>query len=238
MEQLVILCEICRHVVWEDLPFEDAVGDAHHASLDALLASAKTCKACALVLHAAVSNLRRSQERQQDDRPCYTRYETVNTPDPGHENRLRKVAYTKALGPAMPAMESDVVTQGRGGYFTHVPTQWSTEMFMQASEFVAVPGFVDAHDIAPVESEAIDVKALRSQVPLNMGIWLYGNWWAELNTKSETHLDAQLLMGIGARFGTSGHLFDSINNVGKTLQLRGSALSVIAHDGELLNRQC
>ncbi|KAH7366605.1 heterokaryon incompatibility protein-domain-containing protein [Pyrenochaeta sp. MPI-SDFR-AT-0127] len=230
MEQPVTLCEICDKVLWENLPFEDAIGHAHHASLDSLITSAETCTTCELVLHAAVSNLRRSQKRNPDARPCYTRYETVRTPDPQHTTRLRDVIYTKVLGPAMPVMESDVVTPGRGGYFTHVPTEWSTEKSTPMTKIVAATGFVDAHDIEPVESETIDVQDLRKQVPQNMGVWLYGNWWAPLNPKSDTQLDSWYLMGIGARFGTSGHLFDSINNIERKLQIRGSALSVSARD--------
>lgn len=133
----------------------------------------------------------------------------------------------------MPDMESDVITGDRGGFFTHVQFDWDTEMMYPNSVFARALGFTEAHNIEPVEAAVIDVDDLSARIPTNMGIWLYGNYWHQPEA-SEKPFDGWYLMGIGARFGTSGHVFDSINNSKRSVHIRGSSLSLSVDDGEFL----
>lgn len=150
MDNELVLCDVCKRINWYCLPFEDEEGETHHESLQALVNSMKTCSLCAFVLHAAVSNFRRSQERPSGSRPCWRRYETVCVPQDERGNNVRRAAYIKELGPAMPEFESDVVSGERGGYFTHMKFEWDTEMMYSSSVFVSVTGFTKAQDVEPV----------------------------------------------------------------------------------------
>ncbi|KAF2176839.1 HET-domain-containing protein [Zopfia rhizophila CBS 207.26] len=194
VEYRVLLCDVCTHVPWILLPFEDHEGYPHHASLEALINSATTCAMCGIVLHAAVSNLRRSKEPPPGIRSWWKRYESVHTYQDVRSNALRRATYIKGLGPSMPTMQSDMV----------------------------------------VEEIPIDLDELRTQVPKSMGIWLYGNYWSDPEANIQDVASQNRLMGVGARFGKSNHMFDSINNPKEWIHIRGSALSIATDEGKSL----
>lgn len=220
--QAQFICALCANIPWLGLKTEDVPAHPHQASLDALILSAQTCKLCHLVLHAAVSNYRRSDK----DGQRWRRYEQVATMDQG-STTTRTATYAKELGQCMPDVESDLCDQSRGGCFAtgKFGTYWAT--LAQQTVMIATAGLTGTSDEEPVEGAPLDIPLLRRQIPSGYATWLYGNFWAPKGTD----VSQAQFVGVGARFGTSGHMFDAINNPERDVLIRGSALSVLTLDG-------
>jgi hypothetical protein len=224
-------CSVCSVVPWIMLPSEELEGYPHHKSLNALIASSETCLLCKFVLHAAVSNYRRSLELPKEQRR-WRRFETVHTIDDAATGVLRKTAYVKELGQCMLSSESDVC-ESSCGYFTPMEMNWDTELNFGRAVITAVRPSKDATGVEPVEDAPIDFDELRKQVPDTNGVWVYGNYWSVGEPTGDRDLSHINLVGLGARFGTSGYIFDSINNPERHILIRGSALSVFSEEGKL-----
>jgi hypothetical protein len=215
------ICNICTKVPWLDLNFEDLEAYAHHSSLNALAASAQTCLLCKFVLHAAVSNYRRSL-KLSGDKYRWRRYETVHT----H-------TYVKEFGQCMPTQESDT-GPNPCGFITPIDMgDWNYENLYGGPIFAAIAGKRNNSNEEPVEDVPLDLAELEKQIPSGHSIWLYGNYWSPEGHSSGDKSEL-CLVGIGARFGSTNHIFHSVNNPNQSVLIRGSALSIIADDGKLI----
>lgn len=212
------------------LKSEDLPGHLHHASLDALLDSTRTCEVCDLILHAAVSNYRRSLEAPVGTHR-WGRFETVHAPENSSSNILHRAAYVKGFGPCMPRMESDC--RG-GGYFqpTDRVANWNPEFQFGRTALLSMTDMTERTDEKPVEDEALDLVELKKEIPKSYGVWLYGNIWVRHGSDGSNLTDLRYV-GVGARFGSSGHIFHSINNTKGDVLIRGSALAICVEGSKL-----
>lgn len=231
------ICSVCSTIPWILLMPEDLPAQPHHKSLDALITSTKTCRLCKLILHAAVSNYRRSLD-PPEGQLRWKRFDTVGTIDNPATGAVRKITYVKELGECMVAHESDVC-ENRGGYFTNVSANmdWGMDFRFNRTYIIATGGNGRAGGVAPIEDEPINLEELRKLVPATHGVWVYGNHWNKGETANfdESIKDLTLnMVGIGARFGSSGLVFDVINNPTRSLHIRGSALSICTDEGNFL----
>lgn len=173
-ELVSYLCSVCADIPWIMLMPEDLPAQLHHKSLDALITSCKTCALCKLVLHAAVSNYRRSLD-QPEGQPRWRRFETIGMIDNPATGTVRKITYVKELGECMLIDESDVCGDNRGGYFTSTKMNWSTDLQFGRAVIIAATGPEKNEWVAPVEDEPINLEELRKLVPATYGVWVYGN---------------------------------------------------------------
>ncbi|CZR60751.1 uncharacterized protein PAC_10647 [Phialocephala subalpina] len=229
------LCSICANIPWIMLMPEDLPAQPHHKSLDTLITSSKICPLCKLVLHAAVSNYRRSLDQPKGE-PHWIRFETIGAIDNPATGTVRKITYIKELGKCMVIDESDVCEDNRGGYFTSMKMDWSTDLQFGRTVIIADTGQENHGLMAPVEDEPINLEELRKLVPATYGVWVHGNHWSKSGAANfeESVKDLTLInmVGIGARFGSSGSVFDAINNPTQSLHIRGSALSICTDEDE------
>jgi len=223
-------CRACTDVPWLTLQAEDLPGYPHHASLEALLASTRTCIMCSFILHAAVSNYRRSLEAPSGTYH-WRRFETVSTLETPSSNAMRKATYVKVLGPCMPYKESDVCGSQQGGYFTPMKEKVLGTYEFSKAVMLQIIGMTERTDEEPVEDALLELAELTKEIPRGYGVWLYGNWWARHGPDGSISTDKQYV-GVGARFGGSGYMFDSINNPGGDILIRGSALAVCVESGK------
>jgi len=133
--------------------------------------------------------------------------------------------------------ESDVC-ENRGGYFAMENMNWSTDLHFSRAVIIAADVNEQAGGVAPIEDEPINLEELRKLVPATHGVWVYGNHWSKCETANfqESIKDPTLInmVGIGARFGSSGLVLDAINNPTRSLHIRGSALSICMDEGNFL----
>jgi hypothetical protein len=128
----------------------------------------------------------------------------------------RIVTFVKDLGSCLPIMATDFSRGSRGG------------------PVVVANGHIedDSGEHLPAE-ELPDVAALDLQSSISsMGVWLYGNWWTDHKPTPEEDVACLRLMGIGARFGSSESVFDSINSQPDNIYIRGSSIGVCTDDGK------
>jgi hypothetical protein len=226
------ICSICAKVPWLDLNFEELEGYPHHSSLNALLASAQTCLLCQFVLHAAVSNYRRSL-KLSGGKYRWRRFETVLTHESPSNPTIRKAAYVKEFGQCMPTQESDTGPKPWGLITPMEMGDWDTNNVYGRTVVMKLTGMTENSNEEPVEDASVDLAELKKQIPSGHSIWLYGNYWTSEGPDSGDTSDLRLV-GIGARFGSTNHMFHSVNNPRGDVLIRGSALSIIAGDGKLL----
>jgi hypothetical protein len=178
-------------------------------------------------LYAAVSNYRRSLT-PQGNTYRWKRYEKVHTMDDPASGIIREAAYVKQLGPCKPRRESDHCPR-RGGFFSPARDDWdmnTPQLNVGGTVIRSLIGLEERSGEEPVEDAPIDLAELRREIPQGHGVWLYGNWWVPIGPKG-VHVDDPQCMGVGARFGATGHMFDSVNNPKRDILVRGSALSVL-----------
>ncbi|CZR60323.1 uncharacterized protein PAC_10219 [Phialocephala subalpina] len=170
------ICSICAKVPWLDLNFEDLEGYPHHSSLNALVVSAQTCLLCKFVLHAAVSNYRRSL-KSSVGKYRRRRFETVHTHESPSDRTLRKAAYVKEFGQCMPTQESDTGPNPCGFITPMDMGEWNTENVYGRPVVTAITRMTDNSNEQPVEDAPLDLAELKKQIPSGHSIWLYGNYW-------------------------------------------------------------
>jgi hypothetical protein len=235
------LCAVCGNITWDRLLTEDLGAVRHHKSLDALLDSAKSCKLCKLILHAATSNYQRSLEDKDSKVPRWRRYETLDTITHPDSKDISKVVMVKEFGACSPTTESESTKPGdaRGGWLSPLPMDWTVGMESSSSTravFIHIVNENKEVNVPPVEDRTIPSDTLKAIVPTNYGIWVYGNQWSmddkvvSLNDCAKD-LSKANLVGIGARFASSAFIGDAINNPKKHIHIRGSALSTARDDG-------
>jgi hypothetical protein len=159
----VRICDTCASVPWIGLLTEELEGYPHKANLEELIASSNSCSFCALVLHAAVSNYRRSLDLGEENYR-WRRFEPVMLGDDPESEGVRKTVYKKELGMCKPAEESDLCKY-RGGYFTPVnmkdcPFDWQFAETM----FIGTIEMSNADGKASDEEEPIDLEDLRRKI--------------------------------------------------------------------------
>jgi hypothetical protein len=85
-------------------------------------------------------------------------------------------------------------------------------------------------------SNAVKKMTIRGDNAGNQGlpVWVYGNYWAEYDPKypGDVSRSKELLMGIGARFGTTGSILDVANARPGQMSLRGSTIRIGIDDGK------
>jgi hypothetical protein len=127
-------------------------------------------------------------------------------------------------------MKSDICSS-QGGYFTPMKEEvWVTYEINKAVMVQAI-GMTERTDEEPVEYAPLELAELTKEIPRNYGVWLYGNWWAHHGPNGSISADMQYV-GVGTRFGSSGHMFHSINNPGGDILIRGSSLAVCIENGK------
>lgn len=135
--------------------------------------------------------------------------------------------------------ESDVCVPNRGGYFDTSRMEWDPKSRSNRTVIIATPNVQNDGGKAPVEDQSIDMEELRNLVPATYGVWVYGNHWSKNGAasfqESIKDLSAINMVGIGARFGSSGSVFDALNNPTRSLHIRGSGLSICTDEGEVLD---
>lgn len=154
---------------------------------------------------------------------------TATDTGPG-ANATRLAAYVKELGRCYPSRESDIGSTGTYHNWLNVDT------YIRNGEVISEPFSTRVENeqlnVAAPEDMTLDLRELKENIPSNCGIYLYGNYWLEtegdLDQREAPTLEQLRLFGVGARFGTSAHMFDSINNPHQHVLLRGSALALAA----------
>ncbi|KAK2732732.1 hypothetical protein FQN57_002486, partial [Myotisia sp. PD_48] len=70
--------------------------------------------------------------------------------------------------------------------------------------------------------ESLDIESPSDTMP----VWIYGNWWAESQSKEDIKSSKICLVGIGARFGQSQSHFDVFGGKKGDVKLCGSTIAV------------
>lgn len=211
------LCDVCLKVPWYDLPSEELPGYPHQTSRQALETSAKTCRACKLVLGAARSNYRFSRNTR------YSKgfWRELSSLKYVEDFAVRDVTISKELGSCAPTTDTTSGRQNRGAVV------------------IAPTGCIDASGEHLLEEETStedtiwleSMEILSSTAPIK--VWLYGNWWQDIQQSDGDDRSDMRLVGIGARFGRSALIWDAINNTTDHVHLCGSAIGVCTNDGLL-----
>lgn len=206
------MCEVCQATSWFRLQPEDNAGTPHHVSRTALELSAKTCNLCAMILRAALSNYRDSRGIR-DGRGYWRILSGIRLQSP---RGIRDMRYTKDMGSCRPT---------------------STDSYGDNFRVIAPTGiFDDNHEHFPSSEGTPDLKSLGlddRDPPIDMPVWLYGNWWAAASPKGDGDISHARLVGIGARFGRTQSVFDAFGNKAGEVHLRGSGISICTTDGKL-----
>ena len=83
----------------------------------------------------------------------------------------------------------------------------------------------------PVEYTPPELAELTREIPQNYGVWRYRNWWARHGPDGSISADMQYV-GVGARFGSSGHMFHSITNPGGDILIRDSPKNAFVYKSQ------
>jgi hypothetical protein len=88
-------------------------------------------------------------------------------------------------------------------------------------------------------STAVKNMALGEKDGRNEGlpVWVYGNYWAEYDSEypGDVSRSKEVLMGVGARFGTTSSILDVANARPGQISIRGSTIRISTDDGKSPN---
>ncbi|KAI1384811.1 HET-domain-containing protein [Hypoxylon trugodes] len=210
------VCSVCDRILWFELQPEDVLGTPHHTSRRNLEASAKSCRLCDLVLHAAIANYKDSRGRR-NGKGYWRQFNAVKYHD---GTSVRDITYVKELGACMPVSATDY-NMGVG------------RAVLAATGNIANDGM---HVDDEREIRSLETLDINEDETTHLPVWLYGNWWAEYKPSAPGDTAPLRLMGVGARFGKTQSHLDALNNSPNQISLRGSYLGICTTDDGLFNQ--
>ena len=225
------ICNTCLTVDWITLPPEDRGAVPHHRSRKALEASAEKCPLCAMLLRSAVANYHASVSQ----RLCWREFTQVKVQD---GTQLSDKLWIRELGIHKPDFfqSSPILMAGTGhglGIGRALAEQLGRPVFVLTSSAAEKEGGED--------TEALIAAAEKLRIGDENGagggpVWVYGNWWAHYNQDKpdDPSLSKPLLMGVGARFGTSHNILHAAGSKPEQIDLRGSSIRIRTDDGRWL----
>lgn len=229
------ICSTCSAVDWLKLPAEDSGALAHHKSRKELEKSAKTCRLCAMILRAAVANL------EADNIGRWREFTKIKTYD---GTKLSDALCIRDLGAHLPAHfhHRPIVMQG-SGHGTKLIRDFTLSVGKDGLSVLAFTTDKSNTDGSKQDGDlSAAVERLNIQGDKGKGsgqsddqpVWVYGNYWAEYDPRypDDPSRSTPLLMGIGARFGTSRAIADVANGKPGQINLRGSTISIRTDDGK------
>lgn len=220
------VCDICSGILWFNMYPEDVGAIPHHKSRKALEASAEQCILCRMILRAAISNY-------QTVDPSYNHWLEYLTLTVQDETEVKDVLCTRELGAHRP--EHNSTARSPMVMLTPVGRDFIEGLGQESSE--SVPVLTPTRDF---ESKTESEKAIGFPNLENLGIhdptenlpvWVYGNFWEGSVPKTTGRPIQTVLMGIGARFGTSHKSTGAFKCRQGEMSLRGSAIRICTTDG-------
>lgn len=204
-----VMCKLCRTVPWSRLPPEEYPAWPHHESRAALEASAKDCLMCQYILDAALSHLRESNGSRQGK---------------GYWRKFLNVDYIEA-GETRKVM----FVEERAANLARIRSGPSAGVIAPTGNITTSDGnkslFHNPTDALRMESLTLEDATEGKK------LWLYGNWWKQM---PGDRCDV-FMLGIGARFASTGSIHDAPGSNQNTINLRGSAIRVCSSDSTLLD---
>ncbi|KAK4248959.1 putative heterokaryon incompatibility protein [Corynascus novoguineensis] len=224
-------CTVCNRILWFNLPPEHMDGTPHYSSRKALESSAESCKLCALVLRAALSNCRDSRGIRYGT--GYWRvFESISVQD---DSGIQEVMSIKDMGSSAPEGETRYNALRPAAIYSGGPfaTSFLRAMASESWACIASTGKTDERLRHLDTGEVLPALGL-DDPDEDMPVWVYGNWWAVGPPGDVGEMSPMRLVGIGARFGRTPRIQDAYGSNDGDLHLRGSAIGVCTTDDSAL----
>ncbi|KAK0652376.1 heterokaryon incompatibility protein-domain-containing protein [Cercophora newfieldiana] len=195
------ICSVCKTIKFEDLPYEEDSAVLHHASLDALKQSSKTCSLCKVIFLSIAEFANVMWLAQQHSSAAVEKDMGALFAGLNHKPKVMSFQGFKADSPY--GRETMFAAKEGGPHkFKRYEGYWG----LDNGEFTGPSWFKEPSYMEP--SDVFGAKGLRP--------YLFGNWWESTSGRRQ-------LIGLGVRVGTSPRPEDGVGNSESMVHMRGSS---------------